>query len=306
MKVTEFSNKTKVDNVRPEWEKYLGKEDFISYKPSYVGGTERDKFEKFTFPAEKTGDITYYLYNPTKNGAIRECGKYPLLVFIHGATNSFDGRICISHSGGEMFATADYQQKMGGGAFILVPLANEKKDENGELCDSWNEKYFPYLKDIINKTVNDNPISDIIIAGGSSGGYMTWGMVLNYPELFDGCIPVSSGFMPSISQLETLEKNVVNVLYACGRHDEFGCYKKEYSEIYDYISTMKNGICYTPEWTRNGDHGVASLFFGIEMGQHCMITQVQANLIYDDGAPYCDKIPNGITGWIKTCHRNKE
>ncbi len=69
---------------------------------------------------------------------------------------------------------------------------------------------------------------------------------------------------------------------------------------------MKNGICYTPEWTRNGDHGVASLFFGIEMGQHCMITQVQANLIYDDGAPYCDKIPNGITGWIKTCHRNKE
>lgn len=46
--------------------------------------------------------------------------------------------------------------------------------------------------------------------------------------------------------------------------------------------------------------------FGIEMGQHCMITQVQANLIYDDGAPYCDKIPNGITGWIKTCHRNKE
>ena len=95
------------------------------------------------------------------------------------------------------------------------------------------------------------------------------------------------------------------MLYVCGRHDEFG-YKKEYSEIYDYISTMKNGICYTPEWTRNGDHGVASLFFGIEMGQHCMITQVQANLIYDDGAPYCDKIPNGITGWIKTCHRNKE
>lgn len=42
------------------------------------------------------------------------------------------------------------------------------------------------------------------------------------------------------------------------------------------------------------------------MGQHCMITQVQANLIYDDGTPYCDKIPNGITGWIKTCHRNKE
>lgn len=43
MKVTEFSDKTKVDNVRPEWEKYLGKDDFISYKPSYVGGTERDK-----------------------------------------------------------------------------------------------------------------------------------------------------------------------------------------------------------------------------------------------------------------------
>lgn len=81
MKVTEFSDKTKVDNVRPEWEKYLGKDDFISYKPSYIGGTERDKFDKFTFPAEKTGDITYYLYDPIKNGAVRESGKYPLLIF---------------------------------------------------------------------------------------------------------------------------------------------------------------------------------------------------------------------------------
>ena len=233
MKVTEFSDKTKVDNVRPEWEKFLGKDDLISYKPSYVGGTERDKFDEFIFPAETIGDITYYLYDPIKNGIIRESGKYPLLIFIHGATNSFDGRVCISHSGGEMFATADYQEKMGGGAFVLVPLANEKKDKNGELCDSWNEKYLPYVKDIIDKAICEYPISDVIIAGGSSGGYMTWKMVLSYPELFDGCIPVSSGFMPSVSQLKSLEDNGVNVLYACGKHDEFGCYKKEYREISD-------------------------------------------------------------------------
>lgn len=306
MKVTEFSEKTKIDHVSPPWNKFLGKDDFISYLPSYKGNIILDKFDEYSYPAEDVGSITYYLFDPIKHHPdICRSSALPLLVFIHGATNSFDGRTCISHSGGEMFATEKYQREMGEGAYILVPLANEKKDENGMLSDSWREEYLPHLKAIIDDLKKKHRISDVIIAGGSSGGDITWKMAIAYPDLFTGCIPVSSGFMPEVRQLKILEDHGVRVIYACGKHDEFGCYNEKYSESYEYISKMKNGICYLPEWTRNGDHGVASLFFGIEMGQHCMITQVQANLMYDDGTPYCSQLPGGITGWVRMiCHEN--
>lgn len=300
MKVMEFSEATKVDHVSPAWEKFLGKDDFISYTPSYNGGTMLDKFEEYSYPAEDVGKITYYLFNPIKhNKNISNEKKRTLIVFIHGATNSFDGKKCISHSGGEMYASEKYQNEMGKDTFILVPLANEKKDKNEILCDSWRDEYLPHLKSIIEETKRKYGISETIIAGGSSGGCMTWKMVLSYPELFNGCIPVSSSFMPEVNELKILEKYRIKIIYACGKHDEFECYSKKYQDSYEHINKMKDCICYTPEWTRNGDHGVASLFFGIEMGQHCMITQIQANLMFDDGTPYCEQLPNGITGWIK-------
>lgn len=299
MKVTEFSENTKVDHVSPPWEKYLSEDDFISYLPSYKGNIVLDRFDEYTHKADKTGDITYYFYDAVKNGTAKQGEPIPLLIFIHGATNSFDGKICVGHSGAEMFATEKYQHEMGKGAYIAVPLANEKKDEKGNLCDSWDERYYPYLKEITEKIKSEYPVSKVIILGGSSGGYMSWAMTLEYPDLFDACAPVSSGFMPTIEQLKMLEEKDISVLYACGKHDEFNCYRAECEDVYNYIAHMKNGICYIPEWTRNGDHGVASLYFGIEMGQHCMITQLQANLMYTDGTPYCDQIPNGITGWIK-------
>lgn len=48
-----------------------------------------------------------------------------------------------------------------------------------------------------------------------------------------------------------------------------------------------------------GDGGVASVNYGTEMGQHCMINQFQANLIYDDGRFYDERLPEGVTGWIR-------
>lgn len=37
MKVTEFSENTKVDRVTALWESELDKDDFVSYMPSYTG-----------------------------------------------------------------------------------------------------------------------------------------------------------------------------------------------------------------------------------------------------------------------------
>lgn len=47
------------------------------------------------------------------------------------------------------------------------------------------------------------------------------------------------------------------------------------------------------------EKGVASVNYGMEMGQHCIINQIQANLIYHDGTCYDERLPKGVTGWIR-------
>lgn len=300
MKVTEFSEETKVDNVIPPWAQYMSEDDFISYMPSYKGGEGIPLFDDYILDNDSTvkvGPMRYYLFDPIKHGA-DSSRKYPLIIFIHGATNALDGKICVGHSGGEMFATPSYQEKLGG-AYILVPLANEKKDEKGELIDSWSEDYIVPLKSLIDTVVNGNAnIGKVIVGGGSSGGYMTWEMMEAYPDYFAAVFPVSSHYMPAVESLKKVEEKGVSVFYGCAKHDEFGAYDESNREVYEYISSMKNSILFLPEFLRNGDKGVASLYFGIEMGQHCVITQLQADFMYDDGTPYCNQMPKGFTGWL--------
>ena len=61
---------------------------------------------------------------------------------------------------------------------------------------------------------------------------------------------------------------------------------------------MKHCFIFTPEWARNGDHGIASLNFGVEMGQHCLINPMHCNMMFDDGTPMEESLPEGVTGWL--------
>lgn len=294
MEVIEFSNETKVDRVVAPWEKFMSEGDFVSYAPSYVGDKYLDSFSELTFECSEFGDITYYLFTPDKNKYGLD-KKYPLLVFIHGATNALAGKMCISHSGAEMFASPKYQDQMGG-AYILVPLANEKEDSKGNLIDSWTKGYVPYLNEIILKTkANEPSISKVAFGGGSSGGSMTWEFLKVFPDTIDVAFPVS-GFPNGFTSCLNKGKKM---LVACAKYDEFGVFDRISESDMKLLESDPDVICYFPEFLRNGDKGVASLNFGIEIGQHCMITQLQANFIYDDGTPYIPELPNGMTGWFK-------
>lgn len=54
-----------------------------------------------------------------------------------------------------------------------------------------------------------------------------------------------------------------------------------------------------PEWVYNGDGGIASIDYGMEMGQHCMINWIQHNLMFDNGKSADERLPKGVTGWVK-------
>ena len=299
MKVTEFSEKTKHDHVPAPWEPLLAEGDFVSYLPTYRGGQYLELFDEMKTEHETVGEMTSYFYDAAKHGG-NEAKSMPLLVFLHGATNALAGKICGMHSGCELYASPQYQADMGGGAYLLVPLANEKTDENGNLTDSWSPAYVNALREIVEKVKREHPVSSVIVLGGSSGGYMTWKLTAAAQDLVNACVPISADGIPDAETLKAMDAKGIRMLVCHGRHDELCPFDECVAPREQELLALKNCICYFPEWVCNGDGGVASLNFGFEMGQHCLINQVQANLLFADGTPYDERLPQGVTHWIRS------
>lgn len=298
MKLPKFI--TKNENPTPPWMGALSEEDFISCNTSYVMGGYWDLFDECYLPCEEKGDIRYFVYNPIKHGADAD-KKYPVLMWIHGLNCAIDGRRCVGYCGAEQYASEAYQEAMGGGAFIIVPLANEARLLDDTIVGSWDEAYLPYLKDIYDKVCEENAsnIGYRFMMGASSGGYVTWRMLELYGNYFKGAIPIASDYIPDAENLKKIENAGIYVLVAHSRHDEMALFEECIAPREEELNAMNNCICFFPEWIRNEDKGVASVNYGMEMGQHCMINQIQANLIYKDGTCYDERLPKGVTGWIK-------
>ncbi len=300
MALPEFSKLTQNTTAVPQWAKYMKNGEFISYYTTYHSKIYFDLFDKYTYPCEKSGDITYYIYDPVKHGAPAD-KKYPVLMWLHGASNALDGVKCIMCCGAEQYASPKYQDAMGG-AYIIVPLANEKRLENGNIDGTWSEVYSAPVKGIYDKVCKEHErnIGKKFVMGASSGGYFTWQLLEDFGGYFDGAIPISSGYVPDDNALDRISDSGVNLLIAHGRHDEMADFDECIVPRIDKLMGMKNCICFFPEWVYNGDGGISSVHFGIEMGQHCMINWVQSNLMFDNGTPADERLPNGVTGWIKS------
>lgn len=222
------------------------------------------------------------------------------MMWIHGLNCAIDGIRCVGYCGAEQYASKAYQEALGGGAFLIVPLANEARLEDDTIVGSWDEAYLPYLKDIYDTVCEkyaDN-IGPKFMMGASSGGYVTWRMLELYGDYFKGAIPIASGYVPNNESLKKIEASGVHLLIVHSRHDEMTRFDECIAPREEELQGLENCICFFPEWIHNEDKGVASVNYGIEMGQHCIINPVQANLIYNDGTCYDERLPKGVTGWV--------
>lgn len=305
MKLPKFSKETKNNHPIPPWMGDMDEGDFISCDTVFRMGNYWDIFDQCSLPCEEKGDIRYYVYNPVKHGGAPADRTYPVLMWIHGLNCSIDGIRCVGYCGAEQFASKAYQEAMGGGAFLIVPLANEQRLEDDTIVGSWDEEYLPYLKDIYDKVCEENgdQIGDRFIMGASSGGYVTWRMLELYGDYFRGGIPCASGYVPEKESIRQIDEAGIHLIVAHGRHDEMALFKDCIEPIENELRNMKNCICFFPEWVRNEDRGVSSINYGIEMGQHCIINPIQGNLMYTDGTCYDECLPDGITGWIRDVSR---
>lgn len=300
MALPDFKKTAQDKTVVPEWAKHMTDDEFISYSVTYPCKTYFDLFDEYSYPCKETGDIRYYVYDPVKHGA-DPTGTYPVLMWLHGASNSLMGVGCIMCCGAEQYASPSYQQSMRG-AYIIVPLANEERLENGRILGTWSPAHSAPIKAIYDKVCLEHSanIGKKFVMGASSGGYFTWQLLEDYLDYFDGAIPISSGYLPTYDALDKISECGVKLLIAHGRHDEMALFEECIEPHMDKLSQLPNCICFFPQWVYNGDGGISSVFYGFEMGQHCMINWIQHNLIFDDGTPADERFPEGITGWIRS------
>lgn len=296
---------TKEDRILPPWADELTEGEFISYSATYQVGKYFDLYEKDVYLCETTGDLTYYFYDPTKHGYPTD-RKYPLLIFMHGFTNALEGDVCINYSGAELYASPDYQQSMEG-AYVLIPIANEKRQEDGEVIDSWSQVYVEPVLQLIKEfdAKRSKTIGKKFVFGNSNGATFCQLVTEADPKYINACIPIGSGYIPSDEALDAFDANDVHYFFALSLHDEFHNYEEVIVPRLPRLQKMKHFFPYFPKWTYNGDGGIASINFGVEMGQHCLINTMQANLILDDKTALDERLPEGVTGWIrKVCEES--
>ncbi len=279
------------------WLKDMDPEDFVSPYPTYECGTILDRFTKQEFTGPDGTTIKYYFFEPAEAKTTDK--KLPLLVFFHGRSNALVGDLCVNYTGAERYASDEYQASMGG-AYILVPIANEFRDKNGRCDGTWSPEYDTVIRALVKNFAEERSghISSRLFLGNSAGGRYVFHALEAFPEEVDAVIPVGSGEIPEDRILEEFDKAGKHLFFAMGKRDELNDYNSIVVPRLPELRSLKNCFIFTPEWVRNGDKGIASINGGIEMGQHCLMNGIQANLMFDDGTPMDERLPEGLTGWI--------
>jgi 8-oxo-dGTP pyrophosphatase MutT (NUDIX family) len=281
------------------WAGDIPEGDFVTPYPTYPTGKILDKFAKHEFEDASGVKLKYYTYDPTEHGFSKD-GKYPVLIFFHGTSNSFVDDLCINYTGAELYGTDKYQEEMGG-AYIIVPVANEYRGDDGRVKGYFGVDYLEPVHNLTTKVIAEfgESAGPKFILGNSSGASFVFRLMDAYTDDYDVLFPVGSTAIAEESLLDKLDEKDKYLFFAIAKRDEFHSFTEEVEPWLDRLSKMKHCFIFTPEWTRNGDKGIASIEGGIEMGQHCLMNAIQANLMFDDGTPMEERLPGGVTAWIK-------
>lgn len=127
----------------------------------------------------KLGKLTYLVKYPE---GFSENGKYPVLMFLHGAGSR--GTSTDALRGNPFFKCIEPLNL----PFVIVaPLCSE---------NTWFD-LFEHLENLV-KEVAKLPYADekrIYLTGNSMGGYGTWQLAMSMPEYFAAIVPVCGGGM---------------------------------------------------------------------------------------------------------------
>ena len=148
----------------------------------------------------------YVWFSPVKGETDQT--KYPLLVWLHGRQSGKYPRAQLQRYEFSNWASDEYQARFqnAGGCFLFAPR------ESISGGNDWESSMCATLKLTIDSFLTAHAANidtnRIYIAGYSTGGTMTWDMLVKYPDFFAAGLPLAAIYQPNTaSQLNRL-KNV--------------------------------------------------------------------------------------------------
>ena len=159
------------------------KKKIKDYKTGFhiQGKVVDEEADKFVAAKSKSG-VNYQYFKPVN----RDDGKkHPLIIWFHGngegGYKDYQNNVSqkLANRGAVAFAE-DKTQKIFGGAYVVAPQADDTWYNN------YTKGYIKSVKAMIDEFASENNIDKnrIYIFGASAGGYMSFRMMIEYPDYF--------------------------------------------------------------------------------------------------------------------------
>lgn len=148
------------------------------YRKGKIVDEEADKF----VAAKSKGGVNYQYFKPVNKD---DGKKHPLIIWFHGngegGYKDYRNNVSqkLANRGAVAFAE-DKTQKIFGGAYVVAPQADDTWYNN------YTKGYIKSVKAMIDEFASENNVDKnrIYIFGASAGGYMSFRMIIEYPDYF--------------------------------------------------------------------------------------------------------------------------
>ena len=159
------------------------KKEIKGYKTGFYrqGKIVDEEADKFVAAKSKSG-VNYQYFKPVNKD---DGKKHPLIIWFHGngegGYKDYQNNVSqkLANRGAVAFAE-DKTQKIFGGAYVVAPQADDTWYNN------YTKGYIKSVKAMIDEFASKNNVDKnrIYVFGASAGGYMSFRMMIEYPDYF--------------------------------------------------------------------------------------------------------------------------
>ena len=199
-----------------------------------------EEADKFVAAKSKSG-VNYQYFKPVNKD---DGKKHPLIIWFHGngegGYKDYRNNVSqkLANRGAVAFAE-DKTQKIFGGAYVVAPQADDTWYNN------YTKGYIKSVKAMIDEFVSENNIDKnrIYIFGASAGGYMSFRMMIEYPDYFAAFstsaaaldkAAISGGVATTTQDLMKIRNKPLWMVHA--QNDPTISYENTSKRVYDVLS----------------------------------------------------------------------
>ena len=218
------------------------KKKIKDYKTGFhiQGKVVDEEADKFVAAKSKSG-VNYQYFKPVNKD---DGKKHPLIIWFHGngegGYKDYRNNVSqkLANRGAVAFAE-DKAQKIFGGAYVVAPQADDTWYNN------YSKGYIKSVKAMIDEFASENNIDKnrIYIFGASAGGYMSFRMIIEYPDYFAAFstsaaaldkAAISGGVATTAQDLMKIRNKPLWMVHA--QNDPTISYENTSKRVYDVLS----------------------------------------------------------------------